>query len=237
MGISHGKSQEIREVQALSNGSRAGTTGTSSHQGRESTRIDNDRRGSGSDSGSSREKRGKTGYVYLIGPVSVCYKIGVSRRPTKRLYALNLPDDATVMHTIPSVAPFRIERLMHQAFAHRSVRGVVNCGGREWFRLDDSEIAAIISVPFADSERDLPASVIALREANCKPKFHCGHRTPGTRSIGIELAEPLAKEKLSTSITKSQKKSPKWWRLSPSTASSRGEPLSRKPCGNTAARR
>lgn len=106
----------------------------------------------------SKAGRNKVGYVYLIGPVDGCYKIGKSKDPAQRVKAFNLPV-GTIEHVISSAVPYRLESFIHLAFSHRRVRG-------EWFRLDESEIAAFKSVAHADTPDDLPLSIIALSETN-----------------------------------------------------------------------
>lgn len=98
----------------------------------------------------------ETGFVYLIGVVDGCHKIGRSKDPDGRLLAWPiLPVELTVRHRIATGRPQWLERYLHVAYKHRHVRG-------EWFRLDDEEIALIKSIPAADSEGDLPPAVIAL---------------------------------------------------------------------------
>lgn len=85
-----------------------------------------------------------------------CYKIGRSADPERRLgLIVTLPVELTVHLRIGTDRAGWLERFLHVAFNHRRVRG-------EWFRLDEAEMQILRGIPFAQTESDLPESVIAL---------------------------------------------------------------------------
>jgi hypothetical protein len=108
-------------------------------------------------------RKQRTRFVYVIGPVDGCHKIGVATYPETRLDQLSLPGNPHVVGAVSSGSATWLERYLHRAFAHRRSRG-------EWFRLDDSELALILSIPSADSEADLPPAIVALHGQCVKPK-------------------------------------------------------------------
>lgn len=119
-------------------------------------------RGSGAAGGRSVPAvavRSAAGYVYLIGPLEGCHKIGKANHVHKRLGQITtkLPVELRLVHSIPSGDPRWLESYLHTAFSHRRVRG-------EWFRLEGEEIAIIAAVPAADSPADLPPSLVALHD-------------------------------------------------------------------------
>lgn len=98
-----------------------------------------------------------TEYVYLVGVLDGCYKIGRSVDPDGRLatYAPLLPTPLVNMHRITTSEPNWLERTLHAAFQHRRIRG-------EWFRLTDEDVAAFRTMVAVRAESDLPESIQLL---------------------------------------------------------------------------
>jgi hypothetical protein len=75
--------------------------------------------------------------VYLFATDAGYYKIGRAAYPAGRVRDFaGLPFAVWLDHVIDTVAPVRLERVLHQHFAQRRVRA-------EWFRLIDSDVAVI----------------------------------------------------------------------------------------------
>lgn len=86
------------------------------------------------------------GYVYLILHGEY-HKIGVSGRPDVRLSVV--APGGTLLHLIPSLDPFGVERALHRHFEAKRVRG-------EWFMLSEQDVRLLRSVARADRAGDLP---------------------------------------------------------------------------------
>ena len=98
--------------------------------------------------------------VYLITAPGGLFKIGESKSPSSRLESIDPSGlGMAITHVVTSGARKWLESYLHLAFRHRRSH-------REWFRLDDEEIALIQSIPAADSVADLPPAVVALWEKN-----------------------------------------------------------------------
>jgi hypothetical protein len=76
------------------------------------------------------------GYVYLIKS-GKHYKVGRSNSAGRREYelAIQLPERATMVHTIPTDDPVGIEAYWHKRFESKRLNG-------EWFNLDAADIRA-----------------------------------------------------------------------------------------------
>ena len=86
--------------------------------------------------------KGQFGYAYLLrNPRTGFYKIGSARRPTSRLAALSREMCAKLelLHTIASNAMARLEKEIQGRFLASMVGG-------EWFDLDESQVALVMSV-------------------------------------------------------------------------------------------
>lgn len=96
------------------------------------------------------------GYVYLIGVVNGCYKIGRSADPARRAndLASGSPVKLRVIHQIATANPRWLESHLHRVFVRRKVK-------REWFCLSDLEVYAFCSVQKADVSADLPPGLQA----------------------------------------------------------------------------
>jgi ribosome-binding protein aMBF1 (putative translation factor) len=66
-----------------------------------------------------------------------------------------------VLGSIRTIQGLWLEKYLHRAFDHRRTRG-------EWFRLEDAEIALLLSTPQADRVGDLPTAIIALHRQNTR---------------------------------------------------------------------
>lgn len=96
-----------------------------------------------------------TGYVYLVR-MGRFHKIGMSHNPSKRLLAFSgLPYPVLLVHQIATEQPRLIERTLHRRFKDQRVVG-------EWFRLDEEQVAVILSVKKANAPDDLPPSLWPL---------------------------------------------------------------------------
>ena len=97
----------------------------------------------------------RAGFVYLIGQVDGCYKIGRSKSPDVRHAQLDcLPVPLEVRARIASKNPHWLERSLHRAFKARRVR-------REWFRLTAEEVVLLAGLKRVDSADDLPSVLLA----------------------------------------------------------------------------
>ena len=100
-----------------------------------------------------------TGFVYFIGELEGCHKIGMSKDPAVRVLQFTvLPSELRVVHQIATTEMSWLEGYLHAAYAEKRVRG-------EWFRLTPEDVALLSSVASADREEDLPAVL-----AGKKPK-------------------------------------------------------------------
>lgn len=94
-----------------------------------------------------------TGYVYLIGVLEGCHKIGRAQDPAKRLTDLGvLPVPLRLVHAVHSLWACWLEGYLHRAFAHLRARG-------EWFRLGAKEVELLRGVAHADKPEHLPEVV------------------------------------------------------------------------------
>ena len=90
------------------------------------------------------------GFVYLIGTIEGCHKIGMSNDPEVRIKALSQPGSyLRVVHSIATSDMRWLERVLHAAYDH------VRVGG-EWFRLSPDNVAALSTIIAADGPCDLP---------------------------------------------------------------------------------
>jgi len=99
------------------------------------------------------------GFVYLIGVVDQCHKIGKSKDPDSRIKEFNTPNKLELVHKIETESPSWLEVTLHEAFAHCRVRG-------EWFRMATEEVAFFKALESINSEEQLPEIVNALRYRN-----------------------------------------------------------------------
>lgn len=114
------------------------------------------------------------GFAYLIAGPDGLFKIGRSVKPDKRVRQIAPKRfDLRLLFAIPTANPESLEGWLHQAFAHRRVKG-------EWFRLTEEEVALMRSIPSADSPADLPAAVLALRQVNEADGFTWGEKCDAT---------------------------------------------------------
>jgi hypothetical protein len=132
------------------------------------------------------------GYVYLIhDPNSHMVKIGRSVNPIARMSQIATRERSLVLVSYIATADnVWLERFLHEAFAHRRVRG-------EWFQLDFAEIDLFRQMNEVDTLDDLPSAVVAQRVLNEANGFQWGEHdrkadipSRGTRPVGIP--EPLA---------------------------------------------
>lgn len=136
------------------------------------------------------------GHVYLIGTLDGCHKIGRSNDPRRRLAAFSpiMPVELRIVHNVVTADMGWLESYLHIAFAHRRTRG-------EWFRLDESEIGLIMSIPAADGRADLPPAVIALYEQNRPVKLEAARNQRDWESLNLSLT-PAVVARLRTFCTK-----------------------------------
>lgn len=94
-------------------------------------------------------------FVYLIGPVEGCYKIGHSNDPESRAKTLSqgLDELLPVVHTIASTDGIYLERTLHAHFHECRVGG-------EWFRLSDQDIDLFKTLTRIDSAEDMPPGMV-----------------------------------------------------------------------------
>lgn len=91
------------------------------------------------------EKRGqlKPGYVYLVRAVTPHnhYKIGLSKKPIKRISRLDvtLPFPIEITHLIPTDHCFKAEKMLHEKYKEQRLNG-------EWFELGDQDIEDICQI-------------------------------------------------------------------------------------------
>ncbi len=90
-----------------------------------------------------------------------CCKIGLSADPNSRLAQFSSPVELRLIHSIPTANPGWLESYLHTAFRDRHARA-------EWFRLDESDVALVSSIPAAEQEADLPPGLVALHERHAQ---------------------------------------------------------------------
>jgi hypothetical protein len=104
----------------------------------------------------------KAGFVYLIGPLQGCVKIGQSTDPNERTFTIGtLPSELAVLASIPSADVRWLESYLHRCYAAKRVRG-------EWFGLSDADVDFLSRIVRADSLADLPPALVALHDAETK---------------------------------------------------------------------
>lgn len=82
------------------------------------------------------------GYVYLLKELNgTSYKIGKTANPKsrRRTFGVKLPFAVDYVHTIETDDMHQLEKLLHQRFASKRIRG-------EFFELDDKDVAFIVSL-------------------------------------------------------------------------------------------
>ena len=98
-------------------------------------------------------------FVYLLGEVDRCHKIGRSRNPAKRVENwAKLPIPPKVIHTIQSDRSAWLENYLHRVFEPLRVNG-------EWFQLGTYFVEFIRGIAVANSEADLPPFCAAVVKA------------------------------------------------------------------------
>lgn len=118
-------------------------------------------------------------FVYLIRRGDHC-KIGVSKAPAER--AKSLPGGSTVIHQFPSRIARTIERQLHGWFDDVRVRG-------EWFALEPSHVATVMSISACHSLADLPEP-LKTYSVNLAPIRRCGMSIArGGKPLQIYLPE------------------------------------------------
>ncbi len=106
------------------------------------------------------ERDKAAGFVYLIGVVDGCHKIGESTDPDRRLNQFpSMPSQPRVVVRIATADRRWLERCLHLAFRDRHVGG-------EWFRLAPADVETLTAVGRVDSESDLPPSIVADMQRN-----------------------------------------------------------------------
>lgn len=104
----------------------------------------------------TRRWTGPAEYVYVIGPMAGCHRIGRSKNPDKRLKGLCLmPGDPSVIGRVRTSNAVWLEKYLHTAYSHKRDAG-------EWFRLDNDDIQTILSIGEAHSLDELPESITSL---------------------------------------------------------------------------
>ena len=94
--------------------------------------------------------RQSPGFVYLIGVLEGCHKIGFSTDPEGRAAKLSKPGfPLCVVHAVATRDMRWLERVLHAAFGH------VRVGG-EWFRLSATDIATVSELSEVSEPGDLP---------------------------------------------------------------------------------
>lgn len=117
------------------------------------------------------------GFVYLIGEIDGCHKIGMSIDPETRVKALSRPGSPLrIVHTIATTDQRWLERVLHAAYDHARVGG-------EWFRLGTDDIYTLVSLAVANDVDDLPepfrlysdAHYMRCLPASFAPPLPAGH--------------------------------------------------------------
>jgi predicted GIY-YIG superfamily endonuclease len=91
------------------------------------------------------KKREMPGYVYLMRAETGQYKIGRARNPHKRNAVLgtHMPFQVELLHIIPVSNMHKAETALHARFESKRHIG-------EWFNLDDSDVAWVMSLQSGD---------------------------------------------------------------------------------------
>lgn len=144
------------------------------------------------------------GYVYLLDTSDRYQKIGYSRDPYTRANGFQgLPFCVWLAHHFPVGTP-AIESVVHQALAHKRIRG-------EWFILSREEVALVSAVTGARTADDLPPALrprparVNRRPAGCpsgtggrrpKPWYRTGRKMWyvwfDRVQYALHVADPLA---------------------------------------------
>ena len=83
--------------------------------------------------------KGKRGYVYVIKSGKY-HKIGMTtRNPSVRIREFTTPEEVEVVHIIETSDPKGCEAFLHDIFRDKRAE-------REWFNLNDEDIAFITSI-------------------------------------------------------------------------------------------
>ena len=84
-------------------------------------------------------KKRRKGYVYLIRSGEY-HKIGLTRRnPYTRLKELTTPEGVSLVHVIETSDPEGLEAFLHNVFKDKR-------SNREWFKLNEEEVAFIMDM-------------------------------------------------------------------------------------------
>lgn len=113
---------------------------------------------------SSGEAREDVGYVYLVGVLDGCHKIGRSFDPQGRLsqFAPLLPGRLEIVHQIITANPSWLESVLHVAFSN------VRSGG-EWFRIDSKHLELLKSMSVVTDAASLPTAILVMYLERSKP--------------------------------------------------------------------
>lgn len=107
------------------------------------------------------------GFVYVIAGPNGLYKIGQTHSPEQRIKHLARKDAGLSLSFAFAVnCRTTWENYLHQAFAHRRVRG-------EWFRLQEEDIDILASITELAGD-SLPLSLTDLHSMNTARNFACG---------------------------------------------------------------
>ena len=153
--------------------------------------------GGGSDrprSAFPRPRRRITGYVYLIGLVDGCHKVGRSKDPERRAWEFSsLPSAPELVTAIATDYSGWLENCLHEAFSQKHVFG-------EWFRLTPEDVSLFRSMQVVNSPEDVHPEVVE-RWHNRVPGFLPGKTA--MRRIRLWLPTDTGGSELTTiTITK-----------------------------------
>lgn len=98
---------------------------------------------------------GVPGYVYVLGVLEGCHKIGASKEPTARvLRMLRLPVEQKLKVQIMCWDARWLEAALHRYFASKRTGG-------EWFRLTEEDLAFLNAIGNIASPADVPEPIRA----------------------------------------------------------------------------
>lgn len=150
------------------------------------------------------------GYVYILGVLEGCHKIGFTLNPQSRLNQLsNLPVKLKMRKVFFSSDAWMIEKYLHTAFSDVRTNG-------EWFRLTEDHLAMIDSITRAHRPESLPESIQARHREQQKrlgTEYICKHLTPPPSFKGVNITprQGMTDEDVIAAVAKMKGIKPNEW--------------------------
>ncbi len=119
------------------------------------------------------------GFIYLFSADNGAHKIGQSGDPHRRLKDFrNLPIEIKLVHTITTNDMNWAESTMHDLFAAQRIRG-------EWFNLDQTDIAYLMSLTSFDNPNynNPPGIIVQLNLTDSESLFYLAMSHAANQSL------------------------------------------------------